>query len=172
MAASCARRQVPVTYITFRDEGHGFARPENQIVAVHEWRASHPIGNFALSRIRMFTASVVSLLVLGTTNSVLGFLLPFYMQSVLGLSPSFIGLVFLGAPATMVCVSLSGPASSCLPPSVTTPASPACRQHRTSRPFVASINATYLACAALVGLALAVSFTRGRARIEAAPRLD
>ncbi len=76
---------------------------------VQEWRASDPIVNFALFRIRMFTASVVSLLVLGTANSVLGFLLPFYMQSVLGLSPSFMGLVFLGAPvATIVCASLSG----------------------------------------------------------------
>ena len=52
---------------------------------VQEWRASHPIVNLALFRIRMFTASVVSLLVLGTANSVLGFLLPFYMQGVLGL---------------------------------------------------------------------------------------
>ena len=76
---------------------------------IQEWRASDPIVNFALFRIRMFTASVVSLLVLGTANSVLGFLLPFYMQSVLGLSPSFMGLVFLGAPvATIVCATLSG----------------------------------------------------------------
>jgi dipeptidyl aminopeptidase/acylaminoacyl peptidase len=31
MVAALRRRQVPVTYITFPDEGHGFARPENQI---------------------------------------------------------------------------------------------------------------------------------------------
>jgi EmrB/QacA subfamily drug resistance transporter len=76
---------------------------------VQEWRASHPVVNLALFRIRMFTVSVVSLLVLGTANSVLGLLLPFYMQGVLHLSPSFMGLVFLGAPvATIVCAALSG----------------------------------------------------------------
>ena len=42
--------------------------------SIQEWRASDPIVNFALFRIRMFTASVVSLLVLGTANSVLGIL--------------------------------------------------------------------------------------------------
>ena len=31
MVAALRRREVPVTYVTFRDEGHGFARPENHI---------------------------------------------------------------------------------------------------------------------------------------------
>jgi len=31
MVAALRRRNVPVTYITFPDEGHGFARPENHI---------------------------------------------------------------------------------------------------------------------------------------------
>jgi len=31
IVAALRRRRVPVTYITFRDEGHGFARPENHI---------------------------------------------------------------------------------------------------------------------------------------------
>lgn len=231
---------------------------------VQELRASHPIVNFALFRIRMFTASVVSLLVLGTANSVLGFLLPFYMQGVLGLSPSFMGLVFLGAPvATIVCASLSGVLTDRLGPrpptsigivltlgafavgfllrvdsswllpalamiftglgtgffntanqaalvgsvpkeyrgfatgmvqtvfgvgsllgiSLTGLLMTTAFRHYTGTaglaptpdqpgPFVAAINATCLACATLVALALAASLTRGRARIEAAPRLD
>src|SRR5262245_5496008 len=230
---------------------------------VQEWRASHPIVNLALFRIRMFTASVVSLLVLGTANSVLGFLLPFYMQGVLGLSPSFMGLVFLGAPvATIVCATLSGVLTDRLGPRPPTsigialtlgafavgfmlrvdspwllPAlamvftglgtgffntanqaalvgsvpreyrgfaagmvqtvfgmgsllgislagllmSAAFRHHtgvaglaptpKEPVAFVAAINATCLACAGLVALAFATSLTRGRARIEAAPRL-
>jgi MFS family permease len=230
---------------------------------VQEWRASDPIVNFGLFRIRMFTASVVSLLVLGTANSVLGFLLPFYMQSVLGLSPSFMGLVFLGAPvATIVCASVSGVLTDRLGPRPPTSIGivltlgafvvgfllrvdsswllPALamiftglgtgffntanqaalvgsvpREYRGFAtgmvqtvfgvgsllgislagllmttafrrytgtvgvaptpddpvPFVAAINATCLACAVLVALALAASLTRGRARIEAAPRL-
>ena len=31
MVAALRRRNVPVTYVTFRDEGHGFLRPANQI---------------------------------------------------------------------------------------------------------------------------------------------
>ena len=227
------------------------------------WRARDSIVNFALFRIRMFSASVVSLLVLGTANSVLGFLLPFYMQSVLGLSPSFMGLVFLGAPvATIVCASLSGVLTDRLGPRPPTsigivltlgaflvgfllrvdsswllPAlamiftglgtgffntanqaalvgsmpreyrgfatgmvqtvfgvgsllgislagllmTAAFRRYAGTAglaptpddpvAFVAAINATCLACAVLVALALAASLTRGRSRIEAAPRL-
>jgi MFS family permease len=196
-------------------------------------------------------------------TSVLGFLLPFYMQSVLGLSPSFMGLVFLGAPvATIVCASLSGVLTDRLGPRPPTSIGvvltlgafvvgfllridsswllPALamiftglgtgffntanqaalvgsvpREYRGFAtgmvqtvfgvgsllgislagllmttafrrytgtvgvaptpddpvPFVAAINATCLVCAALVALALAASLTRGRARIEAAPRL-
>ena len=230
---------------------------------VQEWRASHPIVNFALFRIRMFTASVVSLLVLGTANSVLGFLLPFYMQGGLGLSASFMGLVFLGAPvATIVCASLSGVLTDRLGPRPPTSIGIALtlgafavgflfrvdspwllpalamlftglgtgffntanqaalvgsvpREYRGFAtgmvqtvfgvgslvgislagqlmtaafrrytgvaglaptpddpvPFVAAINATSVVCAALVAVAFAASLTRGRARIEPAPRL-
>jgi dipeptidyl aminopeptidase/acylaminoacyl peptidase len=31
IVAVLTRHRVPVTYVTFRDEGHGFTRPENQI---------------------------------------------------------------------------------------------------------------------------------------------
>jgi len=65
---------------------------------VHERRAVNPVVNLALFKIRMFTFSVLSLLVFATTSSVLTFLLPFYMQDVLHHSPSFMGLVFLAAP--------------------------------------------------------------------------
>jgi EmrB/QacA subfamily drug resistance transporter len=65
---------------------------------VREWRARHPIVNLALFRIRMFTFSVLSLLIVATTTNMLSFLLPFYMQQILHKSPSFMGLVFLCAP--------------------------------------------------------------------------
>jgi MFS family permease len=57
----------------------------------------------------MFTFSVLSLLVFATVTSVLTFLLPFYMQDVLHLSPSFMGLVFLSAPVlTIGLAALAG----------------------------------------------------------------
>ena len=31
MVAALKSRDVPVTYVTFRDEGHGFVRPENRL---------------------------------------------------------------------------------------------------------------------------------------------
>jgi len=76
---------------------------------VHERRAVAPVVNFALFRIRMFTFSVVSLLIIATTTSALGFLMPFYLQDVLHLTPSFMGLIFLTAPVfTIALASASG----------------------------------------------------------------
>jgi EmrB/QacA subfamily drug resistance transporter len=76
---------------------------------VHERRVAAPIVNFALFRIRMFTFSVLSLLIIATTTSALGFLMPFYLQDVLHLTPSFMGLIFLAAPVfTIALASASG----------------------------------------------------------------
>jgi MFS family permease len=72
---------------------------------VHERRAHNPVVNLALFRIRMFTFSVVSLLIIATTTSVLMLLLPFYMQDVLGQSASLMGVVFLAAPIFTVSLA-------------------------------------------------------------------
>src|SRR6516162_6695055 len=75
----------------------------------HERRAVSPVVNLALFRIRMFTFSVVSLLLIATTISVMSFLMPFYIQDVLGYSPSFMGLIFLAAPVfTIALAAVSG----------------------------------------------------------------
>jgi EmrB/QacA subfamily drug resistance transporter len=72
---------------------------------VHERRATNPVVNLALFRIRMFAFSVLSLLVFATTSSVLTFLLPFYIQDVLHRSPSFMGLLFLSAPVLTISLA-------------------------------------------------------------------
>ncbi len=75
----------------------------------HERRAASPVVNLALFRIRMFTFSVLSLLLIATTISVMSFLMPFYIQDVLGFSPSFMGLIFLAAPVfTIGLAAVSG----------------------------------------------------------------
>lgn len=75
----------------------------------HERRAVSPIVNLALFTIRMFTFSVLSLLLIATTISVMSFLLPFYIQDVLGFSASFMGLIFLAAPVfTIGLAAVSG----------------------------------------------------------------
>jgi acetyl esterase/lipase len=71
MVAALKQRGVPVTYITFPDEGHGFVRPENRLafygvteafLAKHLGGRYQPIGNdfcrfFAQSRNRRRTGS-------------------------------------------------------------------------------------------------------------------
>jgi len=61
MVAALRRRQVPVTYITFSDEGHGFERPENQIAfrAVTEVFLAKHLGGAAepIDRARDFKGS-------------------------------------------------------------------------------------------------------------------
>jgi EmrB/QacA subfamily drug resistance transporter len=72
---------------------------------VREARARAPIVNLALFRIRMFTCSVLSLLVIATTNNMLLLLLPFYLQQVLHQSPSFTGVIFLCAPVFTITLA-------------------------------------------------------------------
>jgi len=72
---------------------------------VHERRTQNPVVNFALFRSRMFSFSVLSLLVVSTVTSVMTLLLPFYMQDVLHHSASFMGLVFLAAPVFTITLA-------------------------------------------------------------------
>jgi MFS family permease len=76
---------------------------------VHESRVVNPVMNLSLFRIRMFTFSVLSLFIISTSYSVIAFLMPFYLQEVLHLSPSVMGLIFLAAPIfTVTLASVSG----------------------------------------------------------------
>ena len=87
----------------------------------HERRARHPVVNLALFRIRMFTWSVLSLLIVSTVTSVMALLLPFYLQDVLHHSPSFTGVVFLFAPIfTIVLAPLVGPLADRIGPRIPT----------------------------------------------------
>ena len=63
-----------------------------------ERTTSSPILDLSLFRIRMFTLSGLALLLVGVAQVMIGFLLPFYLQDVLHLKPSFIGLLFVSAP--------------------------------------------------------------------------
>jgi MFS family permease len=62
---------------------------------IHEQRALNPIINLDLFKIRMFSYSAISLLAYSLADGVVGFVLPFYLQDVLHLSASFIGIIFL-----------------------------------------------------------------------------
>ena len=86
---------------------------------VQERRARNPVVNLALFRIRMFSFSVVSLLIIATTSSMLMLLLPFYLQDVLHHSPSFMGLLFLAAPIfTISLAPIVGPITDRIGPRI------------------------------------------------------
>jgi hypothetical protein len=76
---------------------------------VHESRAKTPFVNLQLFKIRRFSFSVISLLIVAMCYSLTGFLLPFYLQDILHLSPTRIGLLFM-APSvlTVALAPLSG----------------------------------------------------------------
>jgi EmrB/QacA subfamily drug resistance transporter len=76
---------------------------------VHEARTKNPFVNLELFKIRRFSFSVISLLVIGMCYSLTGFLLPFYLQDVLHLSPTQVGMLFM-APSilTVALAPLSG----------------------------------------------------------------
>jgi EmrB/QacA subfamily drug resistance transporter len=75
----------------------------------HESRTKHPFVNLTLFKIRRFSFSVLSLLVISMCYSLTGFLMPFYLQDVLGLSPTRVGVLFM-APSvlTVALAPLSG----------------------------------------------------------------
>jgi EmrB/QacA subfamily drug resistance transporter len=84
---------------------------------VHESRAKNPFVNLSLFRIRRFSFSVVSLLVIAMCYALTGFLLPFYLQDVLNLSATMVGFLFM-APSilTVALAPVSGYMSDRLGP--------------------------------------------------------
>ena len=75
----------------------------------HESRAKNPVVNLALFKIRRFSMSVVSLLVVASCYTLTGFLMPFYLQDILGLAPTQVGILFmLPSILTVALAPLSG----------------------------------------------------------------
>ncbi|MBI4525249.1 MAG: MFS transporter [Deltaproteobacteria bacterium] len=76
---------------------------------IHESKAKSPVLNLALFKIRGFAFSALSLLIVAICYALTAFLLPFYLQDVLRLSPSFIGFLFMAPPIlTILLAPVSG----------------------------------------------------------------
>lgn len=76
---------------------------------IHESRTKAPFINLSLFRIRRFSFSVLSLLMMANCYAVIGFLVPFYLQGVLHLSASTAGLLFMTPSVlTIAFAPLSG----------------------------------------------------------------
>jgi MFS family permease len=80
-------------------------------LVLHETRIKNPILKLTLFKIRRFSMSVISLLVVASCYALTGFLLPFYLQDILGLTATSVGLLFM-APS-IITVALA-PASGYL----------------------------------------------------------
>ncbi|MBI4490065.1 MAG: MFS transporter [Deltaproteobacteria bacterium] len=74
----------------------------------HEKKSPSPMMNLALFKIGMFTYSIISLFTLSITRGLVGFLLPFYLQEILHISPSFMGIMFLAPPIFTVTLAPVG----------------------------------------------------------------
>jgi MFS family permease len=83
----------------------------------HESRTQSPFVNLALFKIRRFSFSVLSLLIMSLCYTLIGFLLPFYLQDILRLTPTNVGLLFM-APSilTVALAPVSGTMSDRLGP--------------------------------------------------------
>jgi EmrB/QacA subfamily drug resistance transporter len=79
------------------------------VFLIHESRTRSPFVNLELFKIRRFSFSVVSLLVVSICYALTGFLMPFYLQDVLHLSPTQVGVLFM-APSilTVALAPVSG----------------------------------------------------------------
>ena len=86
---------------------------------VRERRFPSPIVNLSLFKIRMFTFSTLTLLIVSFSHSMAGLLIPFYLQEVLFISPTFMGVLYLSAPIfTVILAPISGVVADRIGPSI------------------------------------------------------
>jgi EmrB/QacA subfamily drug resistance transporter len=67
-----------------------------------ELRARMPILTFSLFRSRLFTASILSLFFITSTQAAISFLMPFYLQNIRGFSPSQMGWLLIANSVVIV----------------------------------------------------------------------
>lgn len=67
-----------------------------------EQRAPNPILNLSLFRNRLFTAANLSLFFVTSTQSAIAVLLPFYLQNLMGFSPTQMGWIIIGSSVVII----------------------------------------------------------------------
>ena len=74
-----------------------------------EQRVATPILNLSLFRNRLFTASNLSLFFITSTQSAISVLLPFYLQNLMGFTPTQMGWLLIGSSVIIVmCAPVAG----------------------------------------------------------------
>jgi EmrB/QacA subfamily drug resistance transporter len=75
------------------------------LLVVTELRSATPILDFALFRNRLFTAAMLSLFFITSTQSAISFILPFYLQNIMGYSPSHMGWIIISNSVVIILVA-------------------------------------------------------------------
>lgn len=76
---------------------------------IQEWREPHPLVDLSLFRIRLFTAAIASSFLCFLSLFAVMFLMPFYLEELLGLPAHIAGLLMTALPLTFALVApLSG----------------------------------------------------------------
>lgn len=70
-----------------------------------ELRSPAPILDFLLFRNRLFTAAMLSLFFITSTQSAISFILPFYLQNIMGYSPSHMGWIIISNSVVIILVA-------------------------------------------------------------------
>jgi EmrB/QacA subfamily drug resistance transporter len=75
------------------------------LLVVTEMRSRMPMLDFSLFRIRLFSAAMLSLFFITSTQSAISFLLPFYLQNIMGYSPSRMGWIIISNSIVIILVA-------------------------------------------------------------------
>jgi EmrB/QacA subfamily drug resistance transporter len=75
------------------------------LLVVTELRTRTPMLDFSLFRIRLFSAAMLSLFFITSTQSAISFLLPFYLQNIMGYSPSHMGWIIISNSVVIILVA-------------------------------------------------------------------
>ncbi len=75
------------------------------LLVMTELRSRTPILDFSLFRIRLFSAAMLSLFFITSTQSAISFILPFYLQNIMGYSPSHMGWIIISNSIVIILVA-------------------------------------------------------------------
>jgi MFS family permease len=75
------------------------------LLVITELKTKAPILSFSLFRDRLFSASMLSLFFITSTQSAIGFLMPFYLQNIMGFPPSQMGWIIIAGSVMIVMVA-------------------------------------------------------------------
>jgi len=75
------------------------------LLVITELKTKTPIVSFSLFRNRLFSSSMLSLFFITSTQSAIGFLMPFYLQNIMGFSPSQMGWIIIAGSVVIVMVA-------------------------------------------------------------------